>query len=172
MATRIAKGSYLLMRDKILTLLEKDGRLDFKDLAIMINEDEADVAAEIAKMKKEQIICGFNTLINWDKTDREYVTALIEVKVSPERDSGFDKVAERIYQFPEVRGCYLMSGGFDLTVMIEARTIKDVAFFVSHKLSAIERVLGTATHFMLKKYKDYGIIIEDDYRDERMIVSP
>ena len=160
------------MRDKILSLLEQDGRLTAGELAVMINENEADVEAEIAAMKKEQIICGFNTLINWDKTEREYVTAMIEVKVSPERDAGFDKVAERIYLFPEVKACYLMSGGFDLTVIMEGKTIKDVAFFISHKLSALDRVLGTATHFVLKKYKDYGIVMEADSRDERMIVSP
>ncbi len=161
------------MREQILALLEKDSRLTAKDIAVMLDIDEAIVAAEIQKMKDEQIICGFNTLINWDKTDKEYVTALIEVKVTPQRGQGFDKIAGRIYRFDEVKAVYLMSGGFDLTVIVEGKTIKDVAYFVSDKLSPLESVLSTATHFVLKKYKDHGVILEKgDKVDERMIVSP
>lgn len=161
------------MREKILALLERDSRLDAKQLAVMLGIEEEIIAEEIRSMKNEQIICGFNTLINWDKTGKEYVTALIEVKVTPQRGQGFDKIAGRIYRFDEVKALYLMSGGFDLTVIIEGKTIKDVAYFVSDKLSPLESVLSTATHFVLKKYKDHGVILEKNPRtDERMIVSP
>jgi DNA-binding Lrp family transcriptional regulator len=161
------------MREDILTLLESDSRLTAADMAVMLDLDEKAVADEIRRMKDDRVICGFNTLINWDKTDKEYVTALIEVKVIPQRDLGFDQIAGRIYRFNEVKAVYLMSGGFDLTVIVEAKTIRDVAFFVSDKLAALESVTSTATHFVLKKYKDHGVILEHNPRpDERMIVSP
>ena len=161
------------MREDILAILEKDSRIQLAELAVMLGLDEAAVAAELAAMIDEQVICGFNTLVNWDKTDREFVTAMIEVKVAPMRGQGFDKIAERIYKFDEVKAVYLMSGGFDLTIMMEGRTIKDIAHFVSDKLSPLESVVSTATHFVLKKYKDHGIILEKDSKnDERMIVSP
>ena len=124
-------------------------------------------------MEEENIICGYSTLINWDKTDREYVTAMIEVKVTPQRDRGFDKIAERIYGFDEVKSVYLMSGGFDLLVMMEGKNIREISFFISNKLSTLDSVLSTATHFVLKKYKDHGVVLEKkDSEDERMIVSP
>ena len=124
-------------------------------------------------MEEENIICGYSTLINWDKTDREYVTAMIEVKVTPQRDRGFDKIAERIYGFDEVKSVYLMSGGFDLLVMMEGKNIREISFFISNKLSTLDSVLSTATHFVLKKYKDHGVVLEKkDTEDERMIVSP
>lgn len=161
------------MRDRILTLLERNSRFTASEVAIMLGLDEQVVANEIKKMQDEQVICGFNTLINWDKTGKQFVTALIEVKVIPQRDRGFDKIAARIYRFDEVKAVYLMSGGFDLTIIIEGRTIRDIAYFVSDKLSPIESVTGTATHFVLKKYKDHGVIIEEKQKpDERMIVSP
>lgn len=161
------------MRNSILAFLEKDSRLSFKDLAVMLGVTEEEVTAEVEQMIDEHIICGFNTLINWDKTDKEYVTALIEVKVMPVRGQGFDKIAERIYRFDEVTAVYLMSGGFDLTVIIQGKTIKDIAYFVSDKLSPLESVISTATHFVLKKYKDHNVILEKKQEhDERMIVSP
>lgn len=161
------------MRTEILALLEKDSRLTPDDLAQRLGADADAVADELSAMADERVICGYNTLINWDKTDREFVTALIEVKVIPQRGMGFDKIAERIYNFDEVKAVYLMSGGFDLTVIIEGKTIKEVAYFVSDKLSPMESVLSTATHFVLKKYKDYGIILDKSIPDdERMIVSP
>lgn len=127
----------------------------------------------MAEMEGENIICGYSTLINWDKTDREYVTAMIEVKVTPQRDRGFDKIAERIYGFDEVKSVYLMSGGFDLLVMMEGKNIREISFFISNKLSTLDSVLSTATHFVLKKYKDHGVVLEKkDSEDERMIVSP
>ena len=139
----------------------------------MLGLDAAAVRATIKELEDTQVICGYNTLINWDHLDEnDVVTALIEVKVTPQRGEGFDKVAERIYKFNEVKAVYLMSGGFDFTVIIEGRTMKQVALFVHQKLAPLEAVLSTSTHFVLKKYKDYGVIFENSKKDERMIVSP
>ena len=160
------------MREKILTIIEKNARLTVKDIAQILGEDEALVAAEIEKMEQEHIICGYHTLINWDKTKDERVDALIEVKVTPQRGMGFDSIAERIYQYEEVDALYLMSGAFDFTVMIKGKTMKEVANFVSMKLSPMDSVLSTATHFVLKRYKDHGTAIEQPKQDERMKVSP
>ena len=160
------------LREKILTYIEKNSRVDLKDLAILLGTEEAAVANEIADMEKEGIICGYHTLIDWDKTSSEKVTALIEVKVTPQRGLGFDKIAERIYNYPEVDCVYLISGGFDFTVTIEGKTMRDVAQFVSDKLSPQESVLSTATHFILKKYKDHGTIMVHPQKDERMLITP
>ena len=160
------------MREKILTYIERNSRVDLKDLAIMLGTDEAAVANEIADMEKEGVICGYHTLIDWDKTSSEKVTALIEVKVTPQRGLGFDKIAERIYNYPEVDCVYLISGGFDFMVMIEGKTMRQVAQFVSDKLAPMESVLSTATHFVLKKYKDHGTIISEPVQDERMLITP
>ena len=141
------------MREKILAMLEQNGRIDLKDLAVMLDINQVELANEIAQMEKEHIICGYNTIINWDKTTQEKVTALIEVKVTPQRGHGFDNIAERIYNYSEVTSLYLMSGGFDFTVIIEGKSMKDVALFVSSKLATIDGVLSTATHFVLRKYK-------------------
>ena len=162
----------IVVREKILTFIEKNSRVNLKDLAVMLGVEEAVVANEIADMEKEGIICGYHTLIDWDKTSAEKLTALIEVKVTPQRGLGFDKVAERIYNYPEVDSVYLISGGFDFMVMIEGKTMRDVAQFVSDKLSPIESVLSTATHFILKKYKDHGSIMVHTTEDERMLVTP
>ena len=123
-------------------------------------------------MEKEHIICGYHTLINWDNTSEEKVTALIEVKVTPQRGMGFDKIAERIYQYNEVNAVYLMSGAFDFAVFIEGKTMKEVALFVSSKLSTLDSVLSTSTHFVLKKYKDHGTVLVEEVQDERMLVTP
>ncbi len=160
------------MREKILAVMEKNSRIDIKDLAVLLGESEMAVANEIAQMEKEHIICGYHTLINWDNTTEEKVTALIEVKVTPQRGMGFDKIAERIYQYNEVNSVYLMSGAYDFTVLIEGRTMKEVALFVSSKLSTLDSVLSTATHFVLKKYKDHGTVLVEEVRDERMLVTP
>ena len=159
------------MREKILTFLEKNSRIDIRELAILLGMDEVSVANEIADMEKEHIICGYHTLIDWDKTSEEKLTALIEVKVTPQRGLGFDKVAERIYNYAEVDSVYLISGGFDFLVMIEGKTMRDVAQFVSDKLSPLDSVLSTATHFVLKKYKDHGSIMVRKSVDERMLVT-
>ena len=158
------------MREKILAALEKNSRIDVNDLAVLLNMEEVDVVNEIAAMEAEGIICGYHTLINWDKVTAEKVTALIEVKVTPQRGIGFDSIAERIYNYDEVHAVYLISGAFDFMVIIQEKTMKDVALFVSSKLSPMATVLSTATHFVLKKYKDHGTILEQKNRDERMLV--
>lgn len=160
------------MREKILAIMEKNSRIDVKDLAVLLGESEVAVANAIGDMERENIICGYHTLINWDNTTEEKVTALIEVKVTPQRGMGFDKIAERIYQYNEVNSVYLMSGAFDFTVFIEGRTMKEVALFVSSKLSTLESVLSTATHFVLKKYKDHGTVLVEEVQDERMLITP
>ena len=159
------------MRTEILRYLEKNSRVDLGELAVLLGTDEATIANEIAEMEKEKIICGYHTLIDWDKTGEESVTALIEVRVTPQRDLGFDRIAERIYNYPEVRSVYLISGAYDLMVILEGKTLKEVSGFVSDKLSTLDSVLSTATHFILKKYKDHGTIFERKTRDERMPVT-
>ncbi len=159
------------MREKILMFIEKNSRVNLKDLAVMLGVDEVTVANEIADMEKEGIICGYHTLIDWEKTGSEKLTAIIEVKVTPQRGLGFDKVAERIYNYAEVSSVYLISGGFDFLVMIEGKTMRDVAQFVSDKLSPLDSVLSTATHFILKKYKDHGTVMVHNSKDERMLVT-
>ncbi len=159
------------MRTKILNLIEKDSKLEVKDIAAMLGVDEAAVAGEIAAMQADNIICGYHTMINWDETDEERVTALIEVKVTPGRGDGFDKVAERIYNFEEVTSLYLMSGGFDITVIIEGKTLKEVARFVSSKLAPMESVISTSTHFVLKKYKEHGTKLVTEKKSERLVVT-
>ena len=137
-----------------------------------MGESEVAVANEIADMEKEHIICGYHTLINWDKTSDEKVSAIIEVRVTPQRGQGFDRFAERIYNYPEVTSVYLISGAYDLLVMLEGRTLRDVSSFVSDKLSTLDSVLSTATHFVLKKYKDHGTIMGKKAKDERMLMTP
>lgn len=160
------------MRNEILEAIEKNSKITTKDLSIMLGKNEQDIEREIKALESEKVICGYSTLINWDKMDTDKVTALIEVKVTPQRGEGFDKIAERIYRFKEVKAVYLMSGGFDLTVIIEGKTMKEVALFVGQKLAPLESVLSTATHFVLKKYKEHGIILEEEKKDERMVVTP
>ena len=160
------------MREKILAIMEKNSRIDIKDLAVLLGESEVAVANEIADMEKEHIICGYHTLINWDNTSEEKVTALIEVKVTPQRGMGFDKIAERIYNYPEVNAVYLISGSYDLLVTIEGRTLREAAQFVSDKLSPLDSVLSTKTNFILKKYKDHGTIMAEKEKDERMLMTP
>ena len=160
------------MREAILAVLEKNSRIDIADLAAMMGVTEIEVANEIADMEKERVICGYHTLINWNKTSDEKVTALIEVKVTPQRGIGFDSIAERIYNYNEVHALYLMSGGFDFTVIIEGKSMKQVALFVSDKLAPLEAVLSTSTHFVLKKYKDHGAVLEASQSDERMMITP
>lgn len=155
---------------EVLRLIQNNSRLSVKDIAVMLGLDENEVESLIKEMEKDQIICGYNTVINWDKTDDERVTALIEVKVQPQRGEGFDRVAERIYNYEEVTSLYLMSGGFDMTVLIEGKTMKEVAQFVARKLSPMDGVLSTSTHFVLKKYKESGTKIEQRKKDERQVV--
>ena len=160
------------MREKLLSIIEKNSRLGINELALMLNTEEIEVANELAKLEQEGIICGYHTLINWEKTSIEKVTALIEVKVTPQRGQGFDRIASRIYNYPEVRDVFLISGGFDLLVTLEEKSLKEIAQFVSEKLSTLDSILSTGTHFILKKYKDHGTIIDEETEDEREVVSP
>lgn len=160
------------MREELLSVLEKNSRIDFNELAVLLGADEARVLEEINTLEKEGVICGYHTLINWEKTSIEKVNALIEVKVTPQRGQGFDRIAERIYNYPEVKAVYLISGGYDLLVTLEERTLKEIAGFVSDKLSTLDSVLSTATHFILKKYKDHGTIMNEEKNDEREAITP
>lgn len=160
------------MRDELLSILEKNSRIDFKELAVMLGTNEEEVLNEITKLEQDGVICAYHTLINWEKTDIEKVSALIEVKVTPQRGQGFDHIAERIYNYPEVKSVYLISGGYDLLVTLEEKTLKEIAGFVSDKLSTLDSVLSTATHFILKKYKDHGTIINEIKKDEREVITP
>ena len=159
-----------IMREEILTFIEKNSRVDLKELAIIVGTDEVTVANEMAAMEKERIICGYHTLIDWDKTSMEKVTALIEVRVTPQRGEGFDKIAERIYNYPEVRSVYLISGAYDLMVILEGKTLRGVSMFVAEKLSTLDQVVGTATHFILKKYKEKHLIFEKQAPGEREFI--
>lgn len=160
------------LREKILPLIEKNSRIDLAELAILLGAEELAVANELKAMEEEGVICGYHTLINWEKTSIEKVTALIEVRVAPQRGQGFDSVAGRIYHYPEVNSVYLISGGFDLLVTLEGKTLKEISQFVSEKLSTLDAVLSTATHFILKKYKDAGTVLDQKNEDERELITP
>lgn len=153
--------------DNLLKILEGNASLTAEELAVMLDKETGDIKKVIDEYEKDGTILGYKTIIDWDKTDREYVSALIEVKLQPQRDRGFNKTAEKIYNYPEVKSVYLMSGGYDLCIIIEGKTMREVAFFVAQKLATIENVTSTATHFVLKKYKDNGVIFKSDEKDER-----
>lgn len=157
--------------EKILELLEKNSKLTAEQIAVMIDETPEAVAAAIQSFEKDKTILGYRAMINWEKTMKESVIALIEVKVTPQMGEGFDKIAKRIYQYDVVQSVYLMSGGFDLCVMIEGKTLKEVALFVSEKLAPMDSVQSTATHFVLKKYKDAGVVFQCDSGDERRMIT-
>ncbi len=162
------------MREEILKILEKNSRLSAKDIAAMIGQDEETVAAEIQAMEKEKIICGYHTMINWDKTDKDKVTALIGVKISPIRGEGFDRIAERLSKFDEVSSVYLMSGSTsDLYLIIEGNTLKDISHFVYNKIAPMETVVSTATYFVLKKYKDHNVsyVIDRDVDERNKVLA-
>ena len=171
------KGMVIFMnselRNKILNAISQNSRYSTKELAAMLGSNEKAVEEEISRMEEENVICGYPTLINWDKTSEEKVTALIEVKVTPQRGLGFDSIAERIYKYDEITSVYLMSGGFDFTVIIEGKTMKSVAQFVANKLSPLDSVLSTSTHFVLKKYKEHGLEMTGEHHEpERMLITP
>lgn len=159
-------------KKRILELLENDARLSARTIASMIDQTEEEVQKVIDQFEKDRTILGYHAVVNWEKTDWEGVTAMIEVKVSPEREVGFNSIAERIYRFPEVRSVYLMSGGYDLSVIVEGESMKDVARFVSHKLSALDQVQSTVTHFIMKRYKEDHFIFDENEEDKRLVVSP
>ena len=159
------------MNKEILKILQQNARIDLNDLAVMVNLPVEQVKKEIEEMEKNKIICGYHALINFDNTDDEVVSALIEVKVTPQRGLGFDKIAERIYNFPEVSSVYLMSGAFDFTVILEAKTMKEISKFVFEKLATLDYVQSTATHFILRKYKDFKTVLVEEKKDLREMVN-
>ncbi|MCR5262069.1 MAG: Lrp/AsnC family transcriptional regulator [Candidatus Gastranaerophilales bacterium] len=159
------------MRDELLSIIEKNSRIDLRELAVLLGREEIDVLNEISELENKGVICGYHTMIDWEKTAIEKVTALIEVRVTPQRNQGFDAIAERIYNYPEVDSVYLISGGYDLLITIEGKSLKEVSSFVSDKLSTLESVLSTATHFILKKYKDHGVVFEGKKEDTREVLS-
>ena len=159
-------------RKEILNHIEKNARVDLKEFAVMLGVEETDILNELISMEKENIIFGYHTFINWEKVGVEKVTAMIEVRVTPQRGMGFDKVAARIYNYPEVDSVYLISGGYDFMVILDGKTIREISEFVSDKLSPLESVLSTRTNFILKKYKDHGLVMLESKRDERILMSP
>ncbi len=160
------------MREQLLAIIEKNSRIEIKDLAVILGVEEIDVANELKALEEEGIICGYHTMIDWEKTSIEKVTALIEVRITPQRGQGYENIAERIYKYPEVNSVYLISGGYDLLVTLEGKSLKAVSGFVSDKLATLEGVLSTATHFILKKYKDHGTVLCKKYEDTREKITP
>lgn len=158
--------------DELLTILMQNARASVADLAKMLNRPESDVAAQIAAYEKSGVIRGYQALVNEDHLDQNDVTAVIEVRVQPEREGGFDRIASRISKFPEVRSMYLMSGKYDLLLFVSGRNLRDVASFVSERLSTMDGVLSTGTHFMLKTYKQNGVLMDGERQDDRLQVSP
>lgn len=159
------------LKNQLLDLLQQDCRISLEKMAVMTGCGVQEVAQAIDEMEKEHIILHYQPIINWDKTDKQSVEGIIEVKVTPQRDMGFDAVAARIYHFDEVKSVYLMSGSYDLLVLIEAPTLKELALFVSEKLSALDTVTGTSTSFVLKRYKQDGVVFEKDSEDRRLAVT-
>ena len=158
--------------EEILNILDKEkGNVSRAKIAQMLGMEEKEVADKIEKMEKENVIVGYKTIVNWDKTDKDCVVALIELRITPQRGEGFDKVAERIYKYPQVKSLYLMSGAYDLAVTIEGKSMKEVALFVAQKLAPMDSIISTATHFVLKKYKEEGIVFEDDEKDTRQVIT-
>lgn len=157
----------------ILEILEKNGpKITNEQIAHMTGKTEDEVAAEIESLEKSGVIFGYKTMINWEKTEEEIVSAIIELRVTPQRGEGFDKIAKRIYKYPQVKSVYLMSSGaYDLALMIEGASMKEVAMFVAEKLAPMEAVISTSTHFVLKKYKDHGFLYEDDEKDSRQVIT-
>lgn len=163
-----------MFESSLLSLLENNARLSVTDLSKALNESEENVLNKMQELEKEKVICGYHTIINWDKTNNEEVLALIQVNASPERDYGYDRIAKKIYRFPEVDSMYLLSGSFAFVVIVKERTMQEVARFVASKLAPIDEVTGTATYFVLKQYKNNGIILEEenDKTDKRLVVTP
>lgn len=159
------------MEEKILHILENDSRISFEQIAVMLDTDVETVCRAVEKMEKSGTIVGYQTLINWEKTKAEKVKAIIELTVTPQRGKGFDAVAEKIYKYPQVMSVYLMSGGFDLGVIVEGKTMKEVALFVAEVLAPIDEVVSTATHFVLKTYKDHSIEFQAEEQDTRQVMS-
>ena len=159
------------MEKQLLHIMENNSRISVKEAAALLGEKEIDVANKLKELEEKNVICGYNTMIDWDKTGIDRVTALIEVRVTPQRNKGFDDIAERIYKYPEVDTAYLISGGFDLMLILEGKSLKQVSEFVTNKLAVEDEVLSTKTHFILKRYKDHGTVMAAAERDKREKVT-
>ena len=164
-------GGRIFMNEILKILDNENGKVSRTRIAQMLGIDKSEVDEKIEELEKQHIIVGYKTIVNWEKTDREVVDALIELKITPQRGEGFDKVARRIYKYPQVKSLFLMSGAYDLAVMIEGKTMREVALFVAQKLAPMESIMSTATHFVLKKYKEEGIVFEDDEKDTRQVIT-
>ncbi len=162
----------VLVMDPLLKLLQENAALKPGQLAKMLNLPESEIAAQIKTYEQQQVILGYRAVLNEEKTGADIVRAVIEVKITPERGGGFDRLAGRIAKYSEVRSCYLMSGGYDLLVVVQGANLREVATFVSEKLATIQGVISTATHFMLKVYKEQGMLITEDKNEDRLAVSP
>lgn len=160
------------MDEKILTIIEKNSKLTHEEVAAMLGLETEEVASAIKRMEDEKIICGYHTLVNWEKTGDDHASAVIELKVNPQRGAGFDRIAEMVYQYPEVEAVYLMSGSYDLLVEMKKAPIKEIAMFVARRLSTIEHVQSTTTHFVLKRYKDHGTLMVSGGEDQRQVLTP
>lgn len=159
-------------KDELLRLLEENANLTPHEIAVMLGQDEADVRGTIEALERGGVICGYHALINWDKTDDEKISALVELKVTPQRGMGYERIAEKIYQYPEVESLFLMSGGYDFSVILKKATMKQIANFVSTRLAVIEEVQSTATHIVLARYKDHGVTLAEEKKDQRVMVMP
>ena len=157
-------------KDKILAMLDQDGRLTAAQIARVLDASEEEVAAEIAELERANIILGYKAMIDWDKTAEEMVTAQIEVRITPQKGMGFDEIARQICSHPQVQSAYLMSGGFDLTIIIVGKTLREISQFVSENLAPMESVISTSTHFILKKYKDQGVEYDPSASDTREVM--
>lgn len=157
--------------NQILQILERNSHISPAQIAVMLGRDVDEVKKEIAQLEEDGVIVGYKTLVNWDKTESERVTAFIELRVTPQRGEGFDKIAERIYQYDQVKTVWLMSGSFDIGLICEGKTMKDVALFVAEKLAPMPSVVSTGTHFVLKTYKDSGVIYDKPAKDERSVIT-
>ena len=160
------------LEERVLSIIEKNSRVDTRELAILLGTEENQIRHAMDKLEEDGVICGYHTMIDWDKTDVDKVTALIEVRVTPQRGKGFDEIAERIYKYPEVNSVYLISGGYDLMVSLEGKSLKEVSSFVTNKLSTLDTVIATTTHFILKRYKDHGTIMSKHHEDQREMITP
>ncbi len=162
----------VFMRKKILGILQNNAQLSVKEIAVMLALPVEQIADEIKAMEQEKIILGYHTIINWEKVEEEKVTALIDVKIMPQRDVGFDEIAGYIYRYPEVKSVSLISGSYDLSVLVQGESLKEVAYFVAQNLATIEHVQSTQSHFILKKYKSDGVIFTDQQKDRRQVLQP
>lgn len=161
-----------MLKAAVLDLLKQDARLGNAEIATRVGVSESEVASEILRLEKERIVLGYRAIINPEKLEDEECLAIIELKITPQRDVGYDEIAAQIYKFPEVKLCYLISGNYDLLVFVEARNMRDAASFVSQKLATVDKVTGTTTHFILKKYKESGIVMGDEEKLDRLPISP